>query len=128
MKFLSGLIVGALATIVLLIVISSDNDQNATLKSGETLEGLTMLPEKGKCIMKKDKVKIFQTLKPNIALATSGTYQDEMLALLVNYDGEIYYDNLEITIPPDKCARQFGTYQYETKNEILKTVPAVVIE
>jgi len=27
-----------------------------------------------------------------------------------------------------KCARQIGTYQYKTKNDFEKTVPAVVIE
>ncbi len=26
------------------------------------------------------------------------------------------------------CARQIGTYRYTTKNEMVKTVPAVVIE
>jgi hypothetical protein len=128
MKFLSGFIVGILATIFSLFVISSATNHDDALASGETLSGLTTLPSKGKCIMKGEKVKIFQTLRPNIALATSGNYQDEILALLVNYDGDIYYDNLEINMPKDKCARQFGTYQYETKDSILKTVPAVIIE
>ena len=76
----------------------------------------------------KNEVEIFQTLRPNVALAKSGKYPDEILALLVNYDGDLYYDSRKIQIPPDKCARQIGTYQYETKTEVLKTVPAVAIE
>ncbi len=76
----------------------------------------------------KNEVKIFQTLRPNVALATSGKYPDEILALLVNHDGDLYYDSRKIKIPPGKCARQIGTYQYETKAEVLKTVPAVAIE
>lgn len=127
MKFLSGFILGILATILSLFVISSGDDRNTTLTSGESLPGLTMLPEKGECIM-KSQVKIFQTLRPNVALATSGEFPDEILALLVNHDGDLYYDSREIEIPADKCARQIGTYQYETKAEILKTVPAVTIE
>ena len=127
MKFLSGFVVGILATILSLFVISFVHEQDATLTSGDSLAGLTMLPEKGSCIIKKE-VEIFQTLRPNVALATSGTYPDEILALLVNYDGDVYYDSRKIKIPPGKCARQIGTYQYQTKAEVLKTVPAVLIE
>ena len=50
------------------------------------------------------------------------------MVLLVNYDGQTYYDNQKIIIPANKCARQIGTYQYSTKNETIKTVPAVVID
>lgn len=127
MKFLSGFIVGILTTILSLFLISVGHDQDATLTSGERLVGLTMFPEKGSCIT-KNQVEILQTLRPNVALATSGTYPDEMLVLLVNHDGDVYYDSRKIEIPPGKCARQIGTYQYETKAEVLKTVPAVLIE
>jgi hypothetical protein len=127
MKFLSGFIVGVLATILLLFLISLEHDQDAALKSTDSLAGLTRLPEKGKCIIKSE-VEIFQTLKPNVALARSRAHPDEVLALLVNFDGDVYYDGQRIKMPSGKCARQIGTYQYETKGEFLKTVPAVAIE
>ena len=127
MKFLCGFIVGVLVTILTLYVISVARNQDATLTSSDSLAGLTMLPEEGKCIVKSD-VEIFQTLKPNVALAMSGANPDKMLILLINYDGDVYYDSKKIKVPSGKCARQIGTYQYETKDERLKTVPAVVIK
>jgi len=127
MKFLSGFILGVLATILSLFVISSVQDTDDTLTSSGRLSGLTMLPEKGKCIIKNE-MEIFQTLRPNVALAESGAIPDEVLVLLINYDGDVYYDSRKIKIPSGKCARQIGTYQYETKDNFRKTVPAVVIE
>ena len=55
-------------------------------------------------------------------------YSDRILVLLINYDDKSYYDDQKIKIPSGKCARQIGTYRYTTKNEMVKTVPAVVIE
>jgi hypothetical protein len=47
--------------------------------------------------------------------------------LLINYDNLTYYDDQTIDVSK-KCLRQIGTYQYESKSEIQKTVPVVVIE
>lgn len=70
-----------------------------------------------------------QVLAPNAALAWTGGlfYSDRILVLLINYDDKSYYDEEKNKIPSDKCARQIGTYRYSTKNELVKTVPAVVI-
>lgn len=127
MKFFGGFIVGVLVTILTLFVISAARNQNAVLTSSDSLAGLTMFPEEGKCIVKSD-VEIFQTLKPNVALAMSGATPDKVLLLLINYDGDVYYDSKKIKVPSGKCARQIGIYQYETNDERLKTVPAVVIK
>jgi hypothetical protein len=127
MKFFGGFIAGILVTILTLFVIFAARNQNAVLTSSDSLAGLAMLPEEGKCIVKSD-VEIFQTLKPNVALAMSGANPDKLLLLLINYDGDVYYDSKKIKVPLSKCARQIGTYQYETKGERLKTVPAVVIK
>ena len=97
------------------------------MESYENISGLLIFPEKGECITNSNLV-IFQTLKPNMALAEFGEFPDETLVLLINYEGEAYYDNQKIQIAPKMCARQIGTYQYETKMEALKTVPVVEIE
>jgi len=47
--------------------------------------------------------------------------------LLVNSDGKTYYDDQKIEIS-NKCVRQIGSYQYTTKDNFEKTVPAVDIE
>ncbi|NGM61142.1 hypothetical protein G5B30_04330 [Sphingobacterium sp. SGG-5] len=121
MKFLGGFITGVAGTILALFLIYSVSE------SDDTLTGLTMFSEKGECITKNN-LKIFQTVKPNMALAEFGKYPNKILVLLLNYENKSYYDEQKIPIPTGKCARQIGTYQYRTKMEVLKTVPVVVIE
>ncbi len=140
--FIGGFIAGILTTIFALYVFSIANMPN------DGLLGLTIFEEKGECITTTSKHKfseidIFQVIAPNAALATIKYYSDEKLyggktyrnydigndvvVLLINYDEKTYYDDQKIDIS-NKCARQIGTYQYETKSKFGKTVPAVVIE
>jgi hypothetical protein len=121
MKYLGGFIIGVVTTILVLLLIYAGSTSN------ETLSGLTIFPAKGECITKNG-LEIFQTITPNMALAQIGKLPNEILVLLVNYEGKSYYDQQKIQIPANKCARQIGTYQYMTKMEIQKTVPVVVIE
>jgi hypothetical protein len=137
--FTGGFVAGIIATILVAFLINVANRPN------DGFPGLTVFPEKGECISTEyektdydigrglvttvvNEIEIFQVLAPNVALATTGDGLDRILVLLVNYDGESYYDQQKIKIPAGKCARQIGTYQYTTKNEMLKTVPAVIIE
>lgn len=127
MKFIGGFFAGIASTIVVLILISIQDDSSDTTTTVENLSGFTMLSEKGPCLPGKQ-LRIFQTLKPNLALAHSGNYADQKTYLLVNFENVVYFDDMEIKIPRGKCARQFGTYKYETKAGYTKTVPAVAIE
>lgn len=140
--FIGGFVSGILATIFALYVYSIANKPN------DGLLGLTIFEEKGECITttsknKSSEIDIFQVIAPNAALAIIKYYSDEKLyggetyrnydiandvvVLLINYDDKTYYDDQKIDIS-NKCARQIGTYQYETKSKFGKTVPAVVIE
>jgi hypothetical protein len=140
--FAGGFVAGISATILTLYVISFANKPN------DGLLGLTIFPQKGDCIKSVSKNKsceidVFQVIAPDAALANIKYYSDEKLyggktyrnydigndivVLLVNYDDKAYYDAQKIDITK-KCARQIGTYQYKTKSEFEKTVPAVVIE
>ena len=92
---------------------------------------------------KSCEIEIFQVLASNAALGNIKYYSDEkmygsktyrnydilndVVVLLINYDNKTYYDDQKIDIS-NKCARQIGTYQYKTKSEFEKTVPAIVIE
>ncbi len=126
MKFIGGFVAGVATTVfVLFVILMSHEDESSA--SVNNIPGLTMLPEKGKCIIRND-VEIFQALKPNLALAKSGRSPNETIVLLINHEGELYYDGQKIGIPPNKCARQIGVYRYTTTSERLRTVPAVVIE
>jgi hypothetical protein len=140
--FISGFVAGILATFLFAYLTSVADKPN------EGLHGLKMFPKKGECLTttsknKSHEIEVFQVITPNAALATIKYYSDEKLyggktyrnydisndvvVLLVNYDDKTYYDDQKIDIS-NKCARQIGTYQYKTKNEFEKTVPAVVLE
>ena len=126
LPFISGVVVGILATIlVLYLMFFEANNQ----PYDEGLSGLTIFPEKGECIPTDSEIEVFQVLKPNMALANSHEYYENRIAVLVvNYDGKSYYDGQKVKIPTGKCARHIGTYQYTTVEDIDKTIPAVSIE
>lgn len=119
--FGSGFIAGIIATILVLTLIV-ENQPN------DGLIGLTIFPEKGDCITTKGEIEVFQVLQPNMALAHTAEFPDGIVVLLIKYDGKSYYDDQKIKIPTGKCAKQIGTYQYTTRDDIMKTVPAVVVE
>lgn len=113
--FLAGFICGIIFIIFVGIANTDSND------------GLVIFPEKGECFH-TNKIKVFQVIKPDMALAHIGAAFSGTLVLLVNENNKYYYDDEIVSVPKDKCARQIGTYQYETKNKTLKTVPVVNIE
>lgn len=102
-------------------------------QSGDEIPGLTVFEQDGACINAKQ-IKIFQTLEPNIALAHALTKpnaifdENETLVLIIGDENAHYYDEQKINVPTGKCAKQIGTYQYPTKQDIYKTVPAVKIK
>lgn len=128
--FIVGFIAGILATFFAIYVYSETNKPN-----DGGLVGLTIFEEEGECISKNE-IEIFQVINQNSALAKTveygkygiRNYSDEIVVLIIDYNGKTFYDEQKIKIPKNKCARQIGIYQYETKNKFGKTVPAVVIE
>ena len=104
---------------------------NSSSNSG--YPGLTIFEEEGKCTGARQ-VKIMQTLEPNMALAHAKTQpnaiydENEILVLLLGDENASYYDDQKINIPKGMCAKQVGTYQYESRELGMKTVPAVTIK
>ena len=106
-----------------------DEKQEIVNKDEKKLSGITLFPKKKEGeVLAKGELRIFQVLKPNIALVKSGTFPNEMLMLLIGDDDDLYYDNQKINIPNEKIAKQVGIYQYNTKSGELKTIPAVKIK
>ena len=111
------------------------------------LTGLTIFPEKGECIKtssksKSSEIEIYRVVEPNMAIGIiknftdrkigdshyrDRDYDNNVMVLLINYDGKTYYDDQKIDVT-NKCVRQIGTYQFTASIGIEKTVPAVVIE
>ena len=104
---------------------------NSSSNSG--YPGLTIFEEEGKCTGARQ-IKIMQTLEPNMALAHAKTQpnaiydENEILVLLLGDENASYYDDQKINIPKGMCAKQVGTYQYESRELGMKTVPAVTIQ
>lgn len=118
--FIGGFVTGIVATILVAAFIG------AAIQADDGFPGLTLFPEKGDCITTSGAITVFQVRAPDVALAL--TDEDYSVVMLTNYDNKYYYDGQKIEIPSGKCARQIGTYRYTTKDERVKTVPAVVIE
>ena len=140
MKFLGGFITGVLATTLVLVLIWAVGQSDRTF---ELDLGLTMFPEKGECIATEferttfeslrsvttieNELVVFQVLPPNMALAMSNHRSGSIIVLVINYDGQSFFDRQRIQIPSNKCARQVGIYRYITEGGRTMTVPAVVI-
>lgn len=122
--FVLGFVSGIVFLFLVLLIIgkSSSNDN-----------GMTYFEKPDKCISKKD-FKVFQVIGEGYALAeerlefSSGiTLPGNLLVLVTNDNGELYYDNQIIEVPKGKCMRQIGVYEYQTKSENWKTVPIVQV-
>lgn len=116
--------------------------------------GITMFPDKSICIETSPQMRIIQVLQSDMALAIADySIEDDitsmsienmsrnmarnaisyaqgntMVMLLIREDGVGFYDDQRINMKDPECAQQIGTYQYETRDEMMKTVPVVLVE
>lgn len=94
---------------------------------------LTIFEEEGECIGARQ-MQIMQTLEPNMALAHAKTQlnaiydPNEILVLLLGDEKSSYYDDQKINIPKGMCAKQVGTYKYQSIELGMKTVPAIAVK
>ena len=78
-------------------------------------------------IIKENSLKVFQVLTDHTALVRNINSYVGTVYLITNKDNEYYYDNQEIDIPKNKEIRQIGIYRYPTQNDVIKTVPIIMI-
>ena len=131
--FLLGSITGAILTIVILVIIGMSMN-NSTMGGGTTnsYPGLVIFEQPAEEI-KAPSFRVMQVISNNMALAHAGenkygeVWYNGMLVLLTGDEGTYFYDDQIVEVPKRKIARHIGTYQYETKSEIRKTVPVVKI-
>lgn len=97
-------------------------------------DGLTLFKDSAQeKVIDAKKVKIFQVLEPNKALANitnkpNEIYDpDEILVLIIGDEKTTYYDDEKINISDGQYLKQIGIYQYVAKSGNQKTVPAVSI-
>lgn len=117
--FIAGMVVGAVALLVVSLGIFKDSITN---------DGITMFSTQGESLSENN-FKIFQVLDSGNALALeeSDDYRiDNIIVLFLSQEGKYYYDNEIIKVPAGKCVRQIGVYKYFTKTSE-KTVPIVKV-
>lgn len=134
-SFIVGIVIGALLTTGVAFYVGNKLISN---NGTDNIRGLTMLKEgeKGSVFDTKN-IKVMQTLSSKMALAHTGKedsfthkmeYYNGILVLYIASDNVRLYDDQVIEIPQGKNLVQVGTFEYETKNKTMKTVPAVSIK
>lgn len=76
-------------------------------ESTDGLIGLTLFPEKGECIPGKQ-FEVFQVKHSNMALASSGSFPNDVTVLIINYDGKHYYDNQKLKSQQNNVPGKLG--------------------
>lgn len=141
--FVGGFICGIIALLIFQFALEN--------RDKDALDGLELLEKKGECIT-TDNAKVIQVISLNAALAVqlnkkikldkdlgflSGVIDmadmamsamEGKLMLVLGDENQAFYDNEEIKLPKDMCFRKVGIYQYETKDNDWKTIPAVKID
>jgi hypothetical protein len=131
--FLYGTVTGIVLTILLAVVVNSlregkeEKVDSSELVEKPTLkEDIKLFDEPGD-IIKENSLKVFQVLTDHTALVRNINSYIGTVYLITNKDNKYYYDTQEIDIPKNKVIRQIGIYRYPTQNDIIKTVPIIMI-
>ena len=134
--FVLGLVSGCVLTILSLVVIgkamaTTDTD-TVTEETANHVPGLNLFDEPGE-EFSAPSFEVMQVLASNVALAHSGeteygiTTYFGTLVLLIGDENTHFYDDQIVEVKSGQVARHIGTYQYQTKMEMQKTVPVIKI-
>lgn len=118
LPFFLGIIAGIMLTILILAVVAVKYNPHP---------GINMYTEATEPFGRNN-FHIFQAFSDGTALAHAGKGYDAPIVLLNPIEGVTYYDNLDVHTPKGKKAMIAGTYEYTTKNQVLKTVPVIVFQ
>jgi len=133
--FLGGLLAGIALTLAVMFVLSrsvesmdSDGatDSKTEAENERNRDGVTYFEEPGDIINEKS-FRVFQVIADDAALVMGGNDYLGTIYAIVNDEKKYYYDDERIKVPKGKVVRQIGIYKYPTKNEIVKTVPIIMI-
>lgn len=87
--------------------------------------GLEMFDEPGD-YMEYSQFEVFQVVTDGCALANADDSYSAVVFILPN-ENQQFYDDQTIVLGSDQCAQRVGTYRYDTKMGVEKTVPAIRI-
>ncbi len=112
-----GIITGVILTFAFAFCVNLSNNSG--------IIGLEMFEEPGD-YMEYSQFEVFQVVESGCALAHADDSFGAIVFIIPN-ENQQFYDDQKIVLKNDQCAQHVGTYKYNTKMEIEKTVPAVRI-
>lgn len=115
--YLLGIITGIILTCVF-VFFNTQSDAPDT-------DGLEMFEKPGEC-MEYTQFNVFQVVESGCALARADDLFGAIVCIIPS-DNQQFYDDQEIVLKNGQCAQRVGTYKYNTRMEITKTVPVVRI-
>ena len=128
--FIAGIFVGVILTgFYNNIKLTSKSPESENSETVNEQDGVKMFDEPGE-IFNETSFKVFQVIADNAALVRCNSKYDlytGTVCLLINKEGKLYYDDEIIKCPKNMVVRQMGIYQYPTKNDMIKTVPIIMI-
>lgn len=122
--FLGGVFTGMILTFIILVTIG-------TCQSSTSQPEDVVYFEKPSDIVKERAFKVFQVLDKGVALVRSESDPDLELYLgpvyLLVDENKYFSDDEVITLDDNEVARKVGIYNYQTKNDMDKTVSIIKI-
>ena len=115
--YVLGIITGVILTFAFAFCVNLSNNSG--------IIGLEMFEESGD-YMEYSQFEVFQVVESGCALAHADDSFGAIVFIIPN-ENQQFYDDQKIVLKNDQCAQHVGTYKYNTKMEIEKTVPAVRI-
>lgn len=117
--YIAGIITGAVLMILFAVLFADKSSVD---------NGMTLFGREGACVG-NNSFKVMQVLDSGDALAVEMKSGIAIgITVLFMTDGKTsYYDNQIIDIPSGMCAKQLGTFKYESKDGMSRTVPIVGI-
>lgn len=115
--YILGIITGVILTFAFALYYQLSNNAD--------IIGLELFEEPGED-MKFSRLEIIQVIEPGYALAnTYGPFGT--IVFIIPDENQHFYDNQEIVLKKNQRIQRLGTYKYNTKMGVEKTVPAVRI-
>jgi len=115
--YVLGIITGIILTFVFAFC--------ANLSNNSKIIGLEMFKTPGD-YMEYSQFEVFQVVESGYALANADDSFD-VTVFIIPDEKQQFYDGQKIVLKNEQCAQRVGTYKYNTKMGIEKTVPAVKI-
>lgn len=119
LTYVGGIVTGVVMLFVLGIIVNASQD------AAFADDDVVMFDQPRSTVGARE-FHILQVLPNGNALATAEDmdYVGTVVLFLAN-DATAYYDNQKIIVPVGKCLKQIGSYTYENRQEMIKTVPVV---